>query len=194
MSYNMYKDKRFLELPDGKVLPLVYYADSSITQTGYTSSGRKYEFHPYHWVLDTRGITGSLFVDKKEYAEAVEKDIQEQMKYNLEFNLRLGNSNYCPTMDSDTCYGNRYRGNRSYKAMKSFYSTRKTLNAEEFISKNPFDIEISSYSITTYNTQDRISCQITDLQSLYETEKVYQEKRELIDEKTGICVGIKLYI
>ena len=129
MSYWIYKDKKFLEI-DGKVLPLILYADSAVT--AWDNPRR----HPAHWWIQTFGEP-ALLIDKDVFKSKGLEKVQERLDWL--------NKNYPEeehSLDSYNPYGDTYRGNGRLRGMKSFYSARNTISPETFFSRYRFTINL----------------------------------------------------
>lgn len=179
MSHYIYKDKKFLEI-DGKILPLILYADSSVTE-GYSRR------HPAHWFIDTRDCEPALLVDKELFQKAADKAVQDRIDWLLK--------NYpdsTPTLDSYNPYGDTYRGNSRIRGMKSFYSTKRTLSAEDFLKNNAFSVKLEPCD-KNYRTlegyEKYYSFYITTVDDLFHMDKWYREFRELNPDAL-ICIGV----
>ena len=64
LKYFQHKKKKFLDLGDGNILPLVLYSDSSVTSTKYDKYDRKHIYHPKHWAVGHTFGYG-IIIDKK---------------------------------------------------------------------------------------------------------------------------------
>lgn len=129
MSHWIYKEKKFLEI-DGKILPLVLIADSSVT---CWENPRK---HPAHWWIQTFDEP-SLLIEKSVYQEHGIKAVQERIDWLTKYEPEKEHS-----FDSWNPYGDTYRGNGRIRGMKSFYSVRNTILPEKFFSRYRFTINL----------------------------------------------------
>lgn len=74
------------------------------------------------------------------------------------------------------------------KHMKSFYSTRRTIPAEEFLRENRFSIHISVYDPKDYKTIEEHNVPISAVRDLIKAEQIYKELRSRADGR--ICLGV----
>lgn len=125
MSYWIYKDKKFLEI-DGKILALFLIADSSIS--AWDNSRR----HPAHWWIETFDLP-ALLIEKDIFHKKGLECVQECLDW-----LNKNYPDVEHSLDSYNPYGDTYRGNGRIRGMKSFYSTRNTIPAEEFLYRYHF--------------------------------------------------------
>ena len=179
MSYYMYKEKQFLEI-DGKILPLIRYADSSVTD-GYS---RK---HPSWWFIYTLDAEPALLIDKKLYQETAERKVQERIDW---LNKHYPNDEH--SLDSYNPYGDTYRGNGKLRGMKSFLSCKRTVSAEDFLKKEAFSVRLEpcdKYGKQLDGYEKSYSFYITSVDDVLQMDKWYREFRELNTE-ASVCIGV----
>lgn len=177
MSYYIYKDKAFLEV-DGKILPLILYADSSVTAC---DNSRK---HPAHWYIQTFGCEPALLVDKKTYQDAADKEVQSRINW-LDENYPDGNHG----LESYNPYGDTYRGNGRLRGMKSFYSAKRTIPAEEYLSSHRFSVSLHPRDIKENKNKETQRFFITNLEDLREMDNWYRNYREKYPDDV-IYIGV----
>lgn len=85
MSHYIYKKKKFLEIPDGRILPLCLYADSSVTSTNYDSHRRPHSFHPKSWCINTFSSEEGILIDKNKFQEYVKEAYEQEMNCLIEY-------------------------------------------------------------------------------------------------------------
>ncbi len=188
MSHYIYKKKAFIELPDGRMLPLCLYADSSISDYHYDMHGRKHWFHPKSWCVNTMGAGGGILVKKQEFHDAVKQAYEKEMQYLRGYRDKYDPEAGNPDGDSYSYYGTVYPGGGKMKHMKSFYSTRRTIPAEKFLRENRFSIRIMIYEPKSFKTVEEQHVFISTVDDLIRAEEVYGE---LCKKASGhMCVGI----
>lgn len=188
MSHYSYKKKAFLGLPNNLILPLCLYADSSLTTNTYDRHGRKHTLHPKHWCVNTLGL-GGILVDKQKFDEEVNAAYEREMQHLEEF--RLTHEPHRPKADKDSrsYYGTVYPSGGKMKDMKSFYSTKHLIDAEDFVSKNHFNITISTYDTKTYNTIHKRGVYIDSVEAILKAHESYIEMKNNFPNE-GICIGV----
>lgn len=177
MSYYMYKDKKFIETPDGKILPLILVADSCVTD-----GTRK---HPAHWCIQTLGCEAALLVDKKLFQEAADKEVQSRIDWL--------DKNYPDSMhglDDYNPYCDTYRGNSKIRGMKSFLSAKRTISAEEFLSFNRFSVSLQPRDTKKEKNKETQRFFITNLDDLKALDRWYRKHREEYPDDV-IYIGVR---
>lgn len=188
MSHYIYKKKAFVELPDGRILPLCLYADSSISDYTYDRHGRKHWFHPKSWCVNTMSAVHGIIIDKEAFNKAVKEVYERELQSLKAYRDKYEPSAKEPDGDSYSYYGTVYPSGRKMKHMKSFYSTRNTIPAEKFLAGNRFSIRIMIYEPKSYKTVEEQTVFVSTEDDLIRAEKVY---KELCKKASGhICVGI----
>lgn len=188
MSHYIYKKKKFLELPDGRILPLCLYADSSVTSNTYDRYGRRHEYNPRSWCIHTMNAKKGILIDKQEFKRLAEEAYNQEMNSLREYRKKYVPEKGEPDGDSYCYYGTVYPAGRRMKDMKSFYSVRRTIPAEEFLATNRFSINISLYDSSTFETLKTETIHIKTVYDLVYAENVYED---MFNNKTGgICTGI----
>ena len=185
MSHYIYKKKAFLEIPNGRIVPLCLYADSSLTDVKYDRYGRPHYFHPKSWCINTLNAEYGVLISKEDFHKAVEQAYQAEMDCIKK--CRSG-SETLPSGESYSYYGTVYPSGRKMKHMKAFYSTRHTIPAEQFLKENRFDIYISIYNPKDYKTIEKHTVMISVIDDLIKAEQVYEEIHSRADGK--MCLGV----
>ena len=189
MSHYIYKKKAFLEIPDGRILPLCLYADSSVTDVKYDRHGRPHYFHPKSWCINTLNAEQGILISKEDFHKSVEQAYQEE----IDCIRKCRSGSDTPLCEPfGECYGyfgTVYPSGRKMKHMKSFYSTRHTIPAEQFLQENRFDIHISIYNPKDYKTIEKKTVMINGIDDLIRAEQIYEE---LLHSRADgkMCLGI----
>lgn len=165
MSHYIYKEKAFLEMPNGNILPLILYADSSVTGM----SGRN---HPAHWFIQTLGCEPGLVVDKKLYQKAADEAVQSRLDW-----LKEHYPDEDHSLDSYNPYGDTYRGNGKIRGMKSFLSAKRNISAEEYLRRNCFSVYLKP------NNSENMSFYITDIDDIQRMDDWYRQYRKDYPDK-----------
>lgn len=179
MSHYIYKDKKFLEI-NGKILPLILYADSSVTE-GYS---RK---HPAHWFIDTLSAEPALLIDKELYQKAANEKVQSRIDW-----LKKNYPDSNPDLDSYNPFGDTYRGNGKLRGMKSFLSCKRTVSAEDFLRREAFSVRLEpcdKHYKKLEGYEKRYSFYITSTEDIIHMDEWYRELRKLNPEAL-ICISV----
>lgn len=188
MSHYIYKKKAFIEMPDGRIVPLCLYADSSLADTKYDRHGRPHYFHPKSWCINTLDAEQGIIISKEDFHNAVERAYQKEMDCIRECRSGSETSPCELSGESEGYYGTVYPSGRKMKHMKSFYSARHTIPAEEFLQENRFDIHISIYNPKSYKTIEKQTVTVHTVDDLIRAEQLYEELRSRSD--AHMCLGI----
>ena len=188
MSHYIYKKKKFLELPDGRILPLCLSADSSLTSKVYDRYGRGHYFHPKSWCINTFSRERGILIDKQDFNNAVMQAYEEELECIRKCKNRNAEQNYEPDEEFYGYYGTVYPAGRKMKHMKSFYSTRRTIPAETFLKENKFDIYVSVYDPNNYKTIAHQTVTISTVDDIIKAEQIYEELHSKSDGH--MCLGI----
>lgn len=188
MSHYIYKRKAFIEIPDGRIVPLCLYADSSLTDTKYDRHRRPHYFHPQSWCINTLNAEYGILISREDFHHAVERAYRKEMEYIRECRTGSGTGHCEPSGESYSYYGTVYPSGRKMKHMKSFYSTRHTIPAGQFLQENRFDIQISVYNPKDYKTMEEQTVRIQAAADLIRAEQVYEELHDRADGK--MCLGV----
>lgn len=188
MSHYIYKKKAFVELDDGRILPLCLYADSSISDYNYDRHGRKHWFHPKSWCINTLGAEHGLLIGKKAFNDAVIQAYESEMQSLKEFRDKYDPEAKEPDSNSYSYYGTVYPSGGKMKHMKYFYSTKRTIPAEKFLKKNSFSINISVYDPKDYRTVEEQEVLISTANDIIRAQQVYEELRGRTDGY--MCIGV----
>ena len=183
MSHYIYKKKKFLEIPDGRIMPLCLCADSSITST----SG--HYCHPKSWCINTFCSKNGILIEKMKFQELVKEAYEQEMNHLKEYWNKYKPSEPEPNEESIGYYGTVYPAGRKMKHMKSFYSTRRTIPAETFLKENKFDIYVSSYDPNNYKTIAHQTVTICTVDDIIKAEQIYEELHSKFDGH--MCIGIR---
>lgn len=187
MSHYIYKKKAFIELGDGRILPLCLYADSSISSYNFDRLGRKHYFHPKSWGINTMGAEPKLLVDKQKFNDAVKKAYEKEMDLIRGFISKYEPDREEPDKESYNYFGNVYPSGRRMKHMKSFYSTRNTVPVEEFLKSNQFCISIAGYNPKDFRDIEKETVHISSVGDLIRADEVYMDIRS---RNGHMCIGI----
>lgn len=188
MSHYIYKRKAFLAVPDGRIVPLCLYADSSLTDTRYDRHGRPHYFHPKSWCINTLSAEYGILISRQDFSSAVERAYQKEMDCIRECRAGSETPPCEPSGESYSYYGTVYPSGRKMKHMKAFYSVRHTIPAEQFLQENRFDIHISVYNPKDYKTIETQTVTINTAVDLVRAEQLYEELHGRADGK--MCLGV----
>lgn len=185
MSHYIYRKKAFIEIPDGRIVPLCLYADSSLSDRKFDRLGRPHYFHPKSWCINTLNAEYGILISKEDFRNAVEQAYQEEMDC-----IRKCRSGSGTPLSGElySYYGTVYPSGRKMKHMKAFYSARHTIPAEQFLQENRFDIHISVYNPKDYKTIEKQTVMINTADDLIRAEQIYEELHSRADGK--MCLGI----
>lgn len=178
MSYYLYKEKKYVSV-DGKIFPLVKYADSSIRNW----EGKR----DYHWTIYNI-VNMGILADPKEWEEerkaAIEKEFEllQACKW-IEDPITLDSTNYC---------GNSYPGGYKIRNKRAFLSAKKTIPLETLLAQNfgPFAIDLKIYDKSSYKTQNSESFLIRTNEDLIQADARYKEVHDSLSDELGICLGV----
>jgi len=187
MSHYIYKKKAFIELKDGRILPLCLHADSGVSSYNYDRNGRKHYFHPKSRGINTMGAEPKLLVDKQKFNDAVKRAYEKELDLLREYMDRYGTDREEPGKDSCNYFGNVYPSGRKMRDMKSFCSTGHTVPAEGFPASNQFDISIASYNPKDYRNIEKETVHISTVEDLIKADEVYMDIR---GRNGHMCIGI----
>lgn len=184
MSYYMYKKKLIIGLTDGRILPLVKYSDSSVTN----GCGKG---HPEWWCINN--ICGNgIICDKQAFQEKASEMYDEQIKMLSDYNRKYPEDNQGePGPESYTYYGNTYPGGGKMKNMRAFYSVRKTIPAAEYFQNRPygFSISVTTYNPKNFQDKEKLTFRIFNEGNILEAETAYHEMKKKYNDY-DICFGI----
>lgn len=192
MSHYMYKKKIFAKTSDGYIVPIVCYADSSLTTYGVDRRGRRYEYCPTYWAIMESG-TDDLFVKRdvweKTAKEAYDDQVAKLTEYYKEFHPGTSVS-----PESENYYGTSYLGGKKLKNMRSFFSVRRAMPFEEFHRKYP-DAVVSLTVVLPPNEGKRQTVDV-DIPLAEETDvagavATYRQLRANYPDLRYISVGIR---
>lgn len=189
MSHYIYKKKAFIEIPDGRIMPLCLYADSSITDKRFDRYGRGHYFHPKSWFINTFSSNYGVLIDKQEFNKLVKESYESEMNALMEFRDKYSPTEEEPNDESYSYYGTIYPGGRKMKHMRYFYSTKHTIPAKEFLSKNTFYIRISVFNPTNFETIESKSFMIKTVDDIIYAEEYF----EILKAKNigRMCLGVR---
>jgi hypothetical protein len=196
MSHYIYKRKLHIEVSDGRILPLCYYADSSVTLASNPKA------HPYHWAVVTTGHDGLLiapklfyFIGLQQYNQEIDKHARLYAESNKnpdgsEMDLESARKLFGP--ESVTYCGDSFPGGRRLKNLLGFFSVRKMIRVDDFSAKNPdFRITlepVKRLGFTSYEPKKEFPLR-TD-SDYFRAEEAYQKMRQEYPDSI-ICVGVE---
>ena len=190
MSHYMYRQKYMVETEDGYVLPLVKYADSSVT----IGHGRN-EYHPCHWAVLNLG-NNSLLVKKDEWQKLVQQEYDRQIELLTDFDKRYGDT-YGRSgpigPDSRNYGGDTYPGGSRLKNMRAFLSARRTISVQEFFNRTlGCSISLGALKPNSwdYYEDSKVEVYLNSELSFLELEEKYQETRKAYPNARSIVVGV----
>lgn len=182
MSHNIYKKKCWLETSKGDILPLAYYADSSIRD----SRGK----YVYSWCL--YNFRKGILINKEEFKKMAEERYQDEIERLTDYQLKCKtDETFEPAGPDSYCYfGNVYPGGGKMKHMRAFHSVRNTIPIQEFLSEHPYiNICLTAFHLSDYHTVEIETIQITNEADAYHVQDVYEEMKER-NPVCGICIGV----
>ena len=190
MSHYIYRKKHFVETEDGRILPLVKYSDSSITE----GHGRN-EHHPSWWAVMNLG-NKSLLVEKEEWKRLAQREYDRQIELLTEFDKKYGDTygRRDPIgPDSRTYGGDTYPGGGRLKNMRAFLSVRRTISVQDFIHKTlGCTISMEPLIPGSWQSYDnsKVEVFLRDEESFTDAENKYQELREKYPDSKTIVIGV----
>ena len=182
MSHNTYKKKLWLETSKGDLLPLAYYADSSIRD--------EHGKYVYSWCV--YNFRKGILINKDLFRQMAEEVYQEEIDKLTDYRLKCRtDESFEPAGSESYCYyGNVYPGGGKMKHMRAFHSVRNTVPIQKFLSEHPcFNINVSAYNSSDYHTVELTNIHITSESDAYRAQAAYDEMRNRHPE-CGMCFGV----
>ncbi len=173
MSHYMYTNKKIMVTSDNRVFFLCEVADSSVTDW----TRRK---HPKHWTVITFDeCTKSLLMPKDKYTAQVGKMYRDEIKTMQNYYDSCG-ENKRATALTNNYSGNTYRGSRKIGEMKSFFSARMAIPAEEFFKDNFVTMTLCVYGKNkdAFSKYEGVSLKITNEHELIKADEFLEKIRD----------------
>jgi hypothetical protein len=186
MSHYIYRQKKYVEIGDGRILPLCKYSDSSI----WNGDNRS---HPAWWCINTLGLS-HLLVPKEEFKKAAKEEYDRQITLLKEFEEKYGDRYGKKEEINENSYhygGNTYPGGGKLKNMRAFYSTRKTIPIDEFL-RNCHSLSISLEALKngSYDGYEKVNLPMQTEEDFKNAEIVYQNLLTKYPDCRDICIGV----
>lgn len=184
MSHYMYKKKMYIELSDGRILPLCQYADSSV----WDPDRKRY---PTSWCISP--LAGdTLLCTKEAFAKAAQAEYDRQVALLTNFRNQFSPDKTEPIGPESYHYGGTtYPGGGKLKNMRAFFSTRKTIPIAEFLKDHSFlRLKLSPLRPGSYEAYQTVEVLMHSESDFLKAQDMYEMLKHDHPDSIHIYVGV----